>query len=253
MKSKPKQLGRYGWRRELPDQRDIPFLPSLMPLPAKVSLRADMPAVYDQGQLGSCTANALAAQLDYTRHMQGEPFITPSRLFIYYNERVMENSVASDAGAMGRDGIKSLKNQGVCPETEWPYVIRKFARKPTTKTYTDALKFESISYKRVAHTRLPDIKTALAKNLPISFGFTVYESFESEAVARTGILPMPAKSESVLGGHETLIVGYDDTKQMVEARNSWGSSWGDQGYFWMPYEYVTGPLCSDFWLIDKTK
>src|SRR3954447_25924634 len=233
---------RYGWIRELPDQRDVPFRATVTKLPAKISLRSGMPPVYDQGQLGSCTANALAAQLDYMRRKQGEPFITPSRLFIYYNERVIEKSVSSDSGAMGRDGIKSLKNMGVCPESEWKYDISKFATIPPLRCYTDAVKYESLSYKRVDHTKLVNIQTALAQGLPISFGFTVYESFEGNAIAKTGVMPMPARGEAVLGGHETLIVGYDDSKQMVEVRNSWGSSWGDAGYFWMPYQYVTGKL-----------
>lgn len=243
----------YGWVKDLPDQRDVSFEPTVVELPTSASLRAKMPGVYDQGQLGSCTANALAAQLDYMRGLQGEKFITPSRLFIYYNERAMEGTVSSDSGAMGRDGIKSLKNQGVCPESEWPYVLSSFTNKPGTRCYKDALTFESLTYKRVDDGSLGAIKAALNQKLPVSFGFTVYESFESEQVAKTGIVPMPAKSESVLGGHEVLIVGYDDSKSMVEVRNSWGAGWGDHGYFWMPYQYVTSKLASDFWVIDKVK
>ncbi len=243
----------YGWQRELPDQRDVPFKATVTQLPISISLRSNMPAVYDQGQLGSCTANALAAQLDYTRHKQGELFIGPSRLFIYFNERAMEGTTNSDAGAMGRDGIKSLAIWGVCPESEWPYDVSRFAVKPSKKCYTDAIQFESVSYKRVDHTNLGAIKTALAQGLPISFGFTVYESFESPAVASTGIMPIPQPSESVMGGHEVLIVGYNDQRNAVEVRNSWSDAWGDAGYFWMPYEYVTSRLCSDFWVIEKVK
>ncbi len=244
---------RYGWIRELPDQRDLPFKSKLVVLPPKVSLRAGMPPVYNQGQLGSCTANALAAQLDYTRHLQGEDFIGPSRLFIYFNERDMEGTTNSDSGAMGRDGIKSLATQGVCPETEWPYNILNFAVRPPKKCYQDAIKFESVSYKRVDHTDLHAIRSALARKLPISMGFTVYESFESPEVAETGIMPIPHIGEQIMGGHEVLIVGYDDSKGCVEVRNSWSDSWGDQGYFWMPYEFVSSRLCSDFWVIEKVK
>lgn len=244
---------KYGWIPELPDHRDYKFAPTAVQLPSKVSLRAGMPPVYNQGQLGSCTANALAAQLDYMRGKQGEAFITPSRLFIYYNERVIENSVSSDAGAMGRDGIKTLKHQGVCSESAWPYDIAKFAIKPPAKAYTDALKYESLTYKKVAHTSINNIKSALALGLPISFGFTVYDSFESAAVAESGVVPMPSKSENVLGGHETVIVGYDDSRGMAEVRNSWGPSWGDHGYFWMPCAYLTGGLASDFWVIETVK
>ena len=250
---KQRTIRRYGWKPGLPDQRDVPFQATVTHLPAIVSLRDAMPSVYDQGQLGSCTANALAAQFDYMRHDQGEPFMTPSRLFIYYNERAIEGTTSSDSGAMGRDGIKSLKTQGVCPESEWPYNIKKFASKPSVSCYADALKFEELTYKRVDHTNLTSITTALTQGLPVSFGFTVYESFESDEVAKTGILPMPAAGESVVGGHEVLVVGYDDSKQLAEVRNSWGASWGDAGYFWMPYKYLTSKLCSDFWVIDKVK
>lgn len=250
---KPRNNARYGWIREYTDQRDIPFTLTAIRLPTKVSLRDGMPPIYDQGQLGSCTANALAAQLDYMRHKQGEPFITPSRLFIYYNERAVEGTISSDSGAMGRDGIKSLKYQGVCPESEWPYDVAKFARKPLAKCYADAAKYESLTYKRVDHTNLAAIKTALAQGLPVSFGFTVYESFESQEVANSGNMPMPALGEAVVGGHEVLLIGYDDDKQCVEVRNSWSDQWGDSGCFWMPYQYLISNLCSDFWVIEKVK
>lgn len=242
----------YGWIPGLADQRDVPFENKLIKLPSKVSMRSGMPPVYDQGQLGSCTANALSAQLDFMRNKQGEKFIHPSRLFIYYNERVMEGTTTSDAGAMGRHGIKSLQKQGVCPESEWPYIVSTFTAKPSIRCYEDAIKFEALTYKRVSRV-IEDIKAALLQELPISFGFTVYESFESDAVAKTGVMPMPKPDEAVLGGHETLIVGFDDSKHAVEVRNSWGSSWGDKGYFWMPYQYLVSKLCSDFWVIDKVK
>lgn len=254
MNNESTQLKRtYGWKRELPDQRDVPFLPTVAHLPTKVSLRDGMPAVYDQSTLGACTAHALAAQLDYMRHKQGEPFMTPSRLFIYYNERAAEGTVGTDSGAMGRDGIKSMKKQGVCRESLWPYDIVKFAATPPAKCYSDALQFQVLTYKRVDHTSLSALKTALAQGLPVSFGFTVYESFEGEEVAKTGVVPMPSPREQVLGGHEVLLVGYDDEKQMAEVRNSWGETWGDLGYFWMPYKFLTSKLCSDFWVIESVE
>jgi len=249
----PLSAAKYGWIRERPDQRDKPFIPELTTLPTHVSLRDGMPPVYDQGRAGSCTANALAAQLDYMRHKQGESFITPSRLFIYYNERAMEGTTSIDAGAMGRDGIKSLAVQGVCPESEWQYDISKLTIRPVKKCYIDALKFESLEYRRVDHTNLTAIKTALAQGLPISMGFTVYESFESDEVARTGIMPLPRLDEQVMGGHEVLLCGYDDDRQLAEIRNSWGPDFGDSGHVWMPYSYLTSRLCSDFWTVTKVK
>jgi C1A family cysteine protease len=143
---------------------------------------------------------------------------------------------------------------GAPPESDWPYVISKFKQDVTAKFKDVALKHKVISYHRVPQN-LDSIKTALANELhPISFGFLVYESFETTAVAKTGIVPMPKAKEQCMGGHAVLIVGYDDAKQSFIVMNSWGSSWGDKGYFYLPYTYVTNSkLASDFWLIKVVK
>ena len=243
-----KNKKRYGWKPDMPDQRDYKFIARRVKLPKAVDWRESMPPVYDQGNLGSCTANAIAAAVDWERKKQGERLISPSRLFIYYNERVMENTVASDAGASIRDGIKSVKKQGDCPEKEWPYAVSKFKTKPAAKCYADALKYKAVKYLRV-NTEIAALKKALAVR-PVVFGFTVYESFESNAVAKTGIVPLPAASERVLGGHAVCAVGYDDGRQVVICRNSWGASWGDKGYFYLPYKYFTDKLSGDYWEIQ---
>jgi C1A family cysteine protease len=177
----------------------------------------------------------------------------PSRLFIYYNERVIEGTVGSDSGGQLRDGIKSIAKQGVCPETEWPYVITQFATKPPAQSFTDALQNTAVSYQRVAQS-LSQFKGCLASGYPFVFGFTVYESFESPAVAQSGNAPLPASGEKSLGGHAVLAVGYDDTAQQFIVRNSWGPAWGQAGYFTLPYAYLTDPgLASDFWTIRLVK
>lgn len=175
-----------------------------------------------------------------------------SRLFVYYNERALEGTIRSDSGAAIRDGIKTLSKQGCCPETEWPYVISKFENKPPVNCYTDGLKHIIQSYYRIL--TLNDMKTCLASGFPFVFGFTVYESFESTAVAQTGIVPMPAKNEQVLGGHAVLAVGYNDAQQRFTVRNSWGAAWGMKGYFTIPYAYLTNTsLASDMWYISRAK
>jgi len=218
-------------------------------LPAAVDLRPKCPAVYDQGQLGSCTGNAIAGAVEFDLLKQKAKDFAPSRLFIYYNERVMEGTVGTDAGAQIRDGIKSVGKQGACPETDWPYDITKFTKKPPAKAYTNALKTRATSYCRVART-LQQIKGCLASGYPFVLGFTVYEGFESQAVANTGILNMPLSSEKMLGGHAVLAVGYDDKSQRFIIRNSWGTGWGQKGYFTMPYTYLLDEnLSDDFWTI----
>jgi len=243
---------KYTWKPDVPDHRDhiLASAPSSVTLPSSVDMRALCPPVFDQGQLGSCTGNAIAGEMSFIKHQQaGGTFFIPSRLFIYYNERVMEGTVSSDAGAMIRDGIKSVAQKGVCRETTWPYNIAKFKRKPTKVAYTEALKEQAISYSRVPQT-LNDMKSCLASGKPFVFGFSVYESFESQEVADTGVVPMPSKSESLLGGHAVMCVGYDDATQRFLVRNSWGPDWGQAGYFTIPYAYLLdNNLSDDFWTI----
>ena len=173
----------------------------------------------------------------------------PSRLFIYYNERDIEGTVNEDSGAMIRDGIKSVVKQGVCKETTWPYVIARFTKKPAKTCYTEAMNHQVVSYQRVTQT-LNQMKGCLASGYPFVFGFSVYESFESNTVAKTGKVPMPKSGEAMLGGHAVAAVGYNDADQRFIVRNSWGSKWGKKGYCFMPYAYLTDPdLAADFWTI----
>jgi C1A family cysteine protease len=249
----PYKIQRYGWVPDLPDARDHLYAapaPVLRALPPKQDLREACPPVYDQGQLGSCTGNAIAGAIHFDRMKQKlKPAFTPSRLFIYYNERVMEGTVESDSGAQIRDGIKSVSHLGDCPEPDYPYDISKFAQRPSAKAYKDALKYKAVSYSRLVPV-LNQLQGCLASGYPFVFGFTVYESFESQEVANTGVVPMPASSEQVLGGHAVLAVGYDDAAQRFIVRNSWGTDWGQQGYFTMPYAYLTSSsLSDDFWTI----
>lgn len=241
----------YGWIPDIPDQRDYAFSYALpAALPASVDLRPICSPVEDQGQLGSCTANALVGALEFLERNDKLKLTNLSRLFVYYNERIIEHTTKSDAGAMLRDGIKTLARQGVCSERRWPYKIEKFASRPSKACYTAALQHQIISYQRVSN--LDDMKTCLAAGYPFVFGFTVYESFESAEVARTGFVAMPGQGEKVLGGHAVLAVGYDDSTQRFTIRNSWGKRWGQSGYCFMPYDYLVTPnLAGDMWTIRR--
>ena len=246
-------IKRYGWIPDLPDQRDhmyaSPYAASVT-LPSSVDLRPFCPAVYDQGQLGSCTANAIAGALEFDEMKEGlASIVMPSRLFIYYNERAMEGTTATDSGAQIRDGIKTVAAQGACSESEWPYDITKFAVQPPSGCYQDGLQNKALSYQREVHN-LDLMRACLASGYPFVFGMTVYESFESQAVAQSGQVPMPAPNEQSVGGHAVLAVGYDDTQQVFLVRNSWGASWGMQGYFALPYAYLSNSnLTDDLWTI----
>ena len=243
----------YGWSPDLPDQRDLSYAAPravLTKLPTKVDLSKQCPPVYDQGNLGSCTANAIGAAVEFEllKSGKGNDFM-PSRLFIYYNERVIEHTVNSDAGAQIRNGIKTVNHMGVCPEDKWPYIENKFTKKPLASCYQSAESHQVISYHRITRT-LSQMKSCLAEGYPFVFGFTVYESFESATVAKSGKLDMPAKGEQQVGGHAILAVGYDDASKRFIIRNSWGPKWGKSGYFTMPYDYVlNGNLSDDFWTI----
>lgn len=248
-----RKIARYGWRRDHPDRRDHKLaIARSVPLPLHVDLSTSkfMPPVYDQGQLGSCTANAIAAAVDFERAAQCEAFITPSRLFIYYNERFIEGDTANDSGAEIRDGIKVVASQGVCPEVVWPYDEGQFAAHPSPDAYDAALKFTAVKYASV-NQGLNDIKNILgAVGKPVVFGMNVYDEFESDEVAASGVVTMPAANQAPIGGHAVLIVGYDDPSQRFIVRNSWGADWGQKGYFTIPYRFVLDPnICDDFWVV----
>lgn len=219
-------------------------------LPKRFDLRASCPPVYNQGQLGSCTANAIGAAVEFCLMRQkAAQVFTPSRLFLYYNERVTNNNVMCDSGAPIRDGIKSIASLGDCPEAAWPYAIDKFAAKPPANCYKAARKYKAVNYSRIQRN-LDHLKACLASGYPFVFGITVYSSFEGEAVHKSGHLHMPASTEKPAGHHAVLAVGYDDSHQWFVVRNSWGSDWGLEGYFTMPYAYLMDEhLSADFWTL----
>lgn len=250
--SKPCELRfkRYGWRPDTPDFRDHYYM-SAMVNPAKsIDLRPAMPPVYDQGRCGSCTANAIAAALEYDEKKQAlADATTPSRLFIYYNERALEGTTDTDSGAAIRDGIKTVANQGFCSEVDWPYDITKFTNKPPQACYDAALKHKAVVYKRVTQS-LYQLMDVLSSGYPIVCGISVYDSFEADDTVRTGNVPMPDKNERLLGGHAILLCGYNNAKRFFIFRNSWGTSFGDAGYGTIPFKYILSPdLCQDFWNI----
>jgi C1A family cysteine protease len=242
---------RFGWHPSLPDKRNRKFFRAPVALPAAVDWTQKLPPAYDQQDMGSCIENAVSGAIQFLQGVQKEPLVMPSRLFMYWNVRVMEGTTASDAGGEIKDCIQSVNKQGICPESEWPYEDTRLTFPPTPACYMDASKELLLQYLSIDNTVIDDIKAALVQG-PVVFGFTVYDSFESDAVAATGIVPMPnLATESVQGGHAVLAVGYDDDTQLFIVRNSWGT-WGQNGYCRMSYKYLTDPnLASDFWALQR--
>jgi C1A family cysteine protease len=213
-------------------------------LPLIVDLRRRMPPVYNQGNLGSCTANVFVAAIQFQ-----DPTFFGSRLFLYYNTNLIEGNVIIDDGATLADGISALEKYGVCSEAIWPYNIKKYATRPPGLCYTNGLKHRVLSATNI-QTTTNSIKQALFRKTPIVCGIAVYSSFENASVTATGIVPMPGPNEHLLGGHAVLVVGYNETRKQWIMRNCWGPKWGDKGYFYLPYAYLLNPkYCMELWTL----
>ena len=216
----------FHWKREPVDTRDKIYQPTAIVLPKTVDLRPYCSPIEDQGQLGSCTGNAIAGMVDLMDRKSNKA-LQVSRLFIYYEERVLEGTVNYDSGAYIRDGIKVVNKKGAPLESLWPYNINKFTTRPNQAAYTDALKRTVGTYEKC--TNLAAIKNALARGFPAVIGFDVYDSFYN--ITSNGIMPYPnVNTEDLLGGHAVAIVGYNDNTSRFIVRNSWGTSWGMSGY-----------------------
>jgi C1A family cysteine protease len=244
-------LEKYHLTHDKKDDRDLIFevkKPKKSTLPKEVDLREKFPAKpYDQGQLGSCTANTLVGLREYLLATNKQPYTALSRLFLYYFERYVEGTVNEDSGAMLRDGMKVLQKIGVCPELDDEYNIAKFTERPSDQAIADAGQFKITEYHRITSSK--GVQQALSEGQPVAIGFTVYDSFESFDVAETGIVPMPKAGERQLGGHAVLVVGYKEINGHLHfiIRNSWGEDWGDKGYCYMPVEFFTHGIVVDMW------
>lgn len=245
----------YGCRRDTKDARDRLHVTKKLKPPPSFDLRDNCPPVMDQGQLGSCTAHGITGALRYLLLSSGKPDIELARLQLYYDERVIEGSVNDDAGAEIRDGIKCAAKIGVAHESTWPYEISRYKSKPSDFVYADALKFEALAYERVKVSTI-EIKRVIAfSKIPVVVGISLYESFESDEVARTGIVPMPnLTKEQMIGGHCIYVVGYGQVPKHFTLRNSWNTDWGDKGDFYLPEHYLgSTKYGSDYWAIQTLK
>lgn len=264
-------LGAMGWKRDLPDYRD--YTPETEPVkqviqksqpltmakkasPTAVDLRQWCSTIEDQGDLGSCTANAGVGLIEYFERRAFGHYLDASRLFLYKVTRNLLGWVG-DQGAYLRDTMKALVLAGVPPEQYWPYEITTFDDEPSPFCYAFAQNYKAIVYYRLdpagasADQVLKNVKQNLAAGLPSMFGFTVYSSFPR--IGQGGDIPFPQSGDTILGGHAVDVVGYDDRKTIrgergaLLIRNSWGTEWGEAGYGWMPYAYIEQGIAVDFW------
>lgn len=236
----------FKLQRDKPDRRDYLYSARTarqrMIVPTSVDLRPRLNPVYDQGQLGSCTSQAICGHIYHNKRVE------TSRLFVYYNERLLEGTVNQDAGAMIRDGIKSLTIWGTPKESIWPYNIAAFRTRPSPNAYLRGKQFLLRSYHRII--TLDDMINCLAEGYPFVTGLAIFTSFETQETATTGIVPLPTAGEQLLGGHAVLVVGYDLNARTFICRNSWGVNWGQAGYFTIPFLYFTNfGLAWDMWTI----
>ena len=245
----------YNHKKGLPDSRDFKFsvqlrLSAKQNLPVSVDFRSlypkYVPSVLDQGSLGSCTVNACSNGLRYLLRKEKLKDWQPSRLYIYWFSRFIEGTTSEDSGAYIRDVMTAVHTYGVCEESLLPYNVNKYKIKPSNTTIRNATPHTRDFKYLSVDLNLLIIKQCLNAGFPIVFGMDVYDSFESDTVSRTGVVPMPnIATEELLGGHAILMVGYDDAKKQFIVMNSWGCSWGDKGYFYLPYEYLK--YMSDLW------
>lgn len=243
-------IPRFHLNRDKPDSRDYKYQITNIAQQNSVDLRIYCSLIENQGNLGSCTGQAIAGAIEML-NKRNRKTTDISRLFIYYYERVLLGTVNYDSGAYIRDGIKVTNKQGAPLESFWPYDITKFKLKPSTNSINDAARRKVTLYERVDdHNGVLD---ALNNGFPVIIGFSVYSSFMSNTVARTGVMPYPnISTEKLLGGHAVLLVGYDKSRGVYIARNSWGTSWGENGYFYMPFAVIQNPSMSfDFWVIKS--
>jgi C1A family cysteine protease len=230
-----------------PSLLDFKHIPKKAKLPEIVDLSTSskMPPVFNQGNLGSCTAQAFTAVYHFIK-----PGFLGSRLFLYYNERMLENDIANDSGATLYSGVVCLKKYGVCVESLYAYIIADFAKPPSAAIYKAALANRLVKAQNLPNS-IASIQNALASGFPIVIGIAIYSEFESAIVTKTGVVPMPRASSKFLGGHAVVVVGYDNRTKLFKVRNSWGAGWGVKGYFFLPYQYLQrSNLSSDLWVLS---
>ncbi len=257
-----------GWLPDIPDFRDYTIESKEVkgmfkkgPLKAEalsrsVDLREHCSPIEDQGNIGSCTAQAVVGLVEYYERRTLAEHLDASRRFLYKVTRRLYR-LEGDTGAYIRGTMKALRIFGVCPEEYWPYDISRYDEEPPAFCYAFAQAYQAIKYYRIwdpdPNKLVGQLKTSLVNGLPFAFGFSVYSSIWDPAVQRSGDIPFPKPGEALDGGHAVIAVGYDEGAGRFLIRNSWGSGWGQQGYGTLPYEYVSKQIADDFWVLATSE
>ena len=240
-----------GYRPEKQNSKDKKYSASRdRQLPPNVDLRSYMTPVENQGNSNSCTANAMAGAYEYlTNRILGQS-ADVSRLFIYYNARELDGDCSQDQGTYLKSCVKVLRKQGACSENTWSFNLDQILEQPPKQAYAEAANFRVEDADRV-EIDLHTMQSCLAEGYPFAFGLQLFSSFQQ--AGSTGLVPMPdPDNEKHDGGHAMLCVGYSDVDQVFIVRNSWGTDWGEQGYCYIPYDYMTKPdLIHDCWTIRQ--
>jgi len=258
----------FGWVRDSVDHRDYSYSSNteivefVDPLPDEVSLSAFCSPIQDQKKSSSCVAHAVCGALEYLEAVAlkqeveiFQAYFQPiSRLFVYYNARKIDGNQSFDQGAQIRNAIMGIRQNGICRETLWPFDLTQICTEPSSVAYLEAIEHKILYGYSLDNKDLNALKTCLACGYPFVFGADLCQSFMSDEVEKTGIIPMPSSTENFVGGHAMLCVGYNDLTKQFLIRNSWGEEWGLKGYAWMPYEYLTNRyLCSDAWTLRRAE
>jgi C1A family cysteine protease len=228
----------YNLQRQKEDKRDYIYETNSLETPSTHFL-GDVQMIscpiLDQGNLGSCLSNATYSLF----YIISVSKISLSRLQLYMTSRAIDgSSLTEDTGATVRGCMKAISNYGLTNEKIWPYIISNFDKLAPSDTFRNLYKLTNFVYTFIKQD-LISIKQVLASGKPILIGITVYSSFESTNATNHGVIPMPDTStETLLGGHAILLIGYDDKTKVFKFQNSWGIGWGDKGYGYIPYDYV---------------
>lgn len=243
------QKSHFAVKEDRSDWRDLPYNFARVPLRDNVDLRQWASAVEEQYNIGSCTSQAIIGAYELLiRKNFPEKYVDLSRLFVYYNGREIENIITEDAGIYVRDGLKAIRNNGICAESLWPYDAKLFSTRPSEECYADARSRNIKNYRRLSS--LDDILDAVNADCPVVFSMEVFGDFRRlEMHPGDCILKMPESDEIPVGGHAMLVVGYDLDKKLLLVRNSFGKDWCMDGYCWIPFNYARSHFI-DRWIFD---